>query len=378
MKRYYIVITPFFPTEKDFRGPFIYEQVVELKKLFDGEVVVFKTSQTDELSKDYIYKGIKVHCIKQKKLPSNILPGLFDKKNVKTLIQRLDDLKINIDQIEVLHSHSSGSSIYSNFLKEKNNQIVSIVQLHGLDVLGMKNGVFKNIFFHHYYLEKFYQKKYRSIDYIVGVSELTLNQFNKYKGFENKKKITLYNGVNQNQFFQIKNHKKKLPNHIGCIGNLIDIKDQITLLKAFKILIDKNINSHLTIIGSGINDKYLREYVNENNLNSKVFFISHMKHEDLNQFYNDLDIFVLPSYYEAMGCVYLEAFSCNVPFVAIENQGITELIEDKEKWTIKKSDYKRLSELLENYFNLKPIQNISKEFNIEKTVRNFLTEINII
>src|SRR5690606_11308947 len=137
------------------------------------------------------------------------------------------------------------------YIQERNSEIVSIVQLHGLDVLGVKNGIFKNFLLHRYYLEKYYTNTYRSIDYVVGVSELTLKQFNKYNGFQNKKKITLYNGVNQNQFYPIPNHKKKLPNHIGCVGNLIDIKDQITLLKAFKILLDNNINTYLTIVGNG-------------------------------------------------------------------------------------------------------------------------------
>ncbi|MNL47954.1 Glycosyl transferases group 1 [compost metagenome] len=34
----------------------------------------------------------------------------------------------------------------------------------------------------------------------------------------------------------------------------------------------------------------------------------------------------MPSYYEAFGCVYTEAYSCGVPFIGVKGQGIEELI----------------------------------------------------
>ena len=48
MKKYYIVVTPFFPTQESFRGPFIYDQVKALKKVSDYEVVVFKPTTSND------------------------------------------------------------------------------------------------------------------------------------------------------------------------------------------------------------------------------------------------------------------------------------------------------------------------------------------
>ena len=54
-----------------------------------------------------------------------------------------------------------------------------------------------------------------------------------------------------------------------------------------------------------------------------------MMHENLPSFYQSLDLFVLPSYYEAFGCVYAEAYSCGVPFIAVKNQKLQNSCDDK-------------------------------------------------
>ena len=61
----------------------------------------------------------------------------------------------------------------------------------------------------------------------------------------------------------------------------------------------------------------------------------------------------MPSYYEALGCVYLEAMACKVPVVGCKGQGIEELIVDgKTGMLVNPQDTKnlveKLTELIEN------------------------------
>src|SRR5690606_10263582 len=136
-----------------------------------------------------------------------------------------------------------------------------------------------------------------------------------------------YNGVDKSKFFQKKSLKHSGIFHIGCVANFSSIKDQITLIKATEILINQsNPNIKVTFVGTGPTRGKCEEYIYKNNLSKFFNFIDSIPHRQLNDFYNEIDLFVLPSYYEALGCVYLEAYSTGTPFVGVYDQGIEELI----------------------------------------------------
>ena len=109
------------------------------------------------------------------------------------------------------------------------------------------------------------------------------------------------------------------------------IKDQITLIKSVHLLLQDGINCKLRLIGSGNTLMLCKKYVTSNSLHENIFFEKELPHAELNKFYNEIDLFVLPSYYEALGCVYLESWATETPFIAIENQGISELLSNRNK-----------------------------------------------
>ncbi len=108
---------------------------------------------------------------------------------------------------------------------------------------------------------------------------------------KSKKKVT-------NNFF-----RKKYLNIIN-VGRLTEQKDQITILRSVKELKDK-IKIRLIIIGEGIEERNLREYIKKNHLNKQV----RIYHSTTNPFkyIRSADIFVLSSKYEGLPNVLLEA-----------------------------------------------------------------------
>ena len=80
------------------------------------------------------------------------------------------------------------------------------------------------------------------------------------------------------------------------------------MIKSVHRLINEGKNVKLRFIGSGYTLKQCKDYVFRNNLSKSVTFDKELPHNELNTFYNNLDLFVLPSYYEALGCVYLESW----------------------------------------------------------------------
>ena len=380
IKLYYLTITPFFPTINDFRGPFIYDQVKAIQEKGQFELMIFKPKSWYSKEEDYEFEGMKVFRFKKFELPSNILPGLFDFLSVWSFKRKLKSLGIEINSISVAHSHVTGLGIFANSLKRVNPKIKTVLQHHGFDVLSLENGRLRKLECHRTWVKNYGIKICNAIDVHVGVSNKTLNLLEQYNQITIKEMYTLYNGVDKNKFYPIQGYKNHNFFTIGCIANFWPLKDQITLLKATQILVKQGVtNLFVKLVGSGETLTLCKDFVQENELGNFVEFIDSIPHNQLVHFYNSLDLFVLPSYYEAFGCVYLEAHACGVPFIAVEGQGIAELLleTDKENWLIKKNNDIELSEKI--FFNKKnkPKQWLINDYNINNYVSQFLKAINL-
>ena len=113
-------------------------------------------------------------------------------------------------------------------------------------------------------------------------------------------------------------------------------------------------------------------FIQKEGLNAYFEFHEEVMHEKLPEFYHSLDLFVLPSYFEAFGCVYAEAYCCGVPFIAVEGQGISEIIEDGYKWMIKKGDYQQLANLIEKCMTTPSSQTLSIDLDIDVLIKQYL------
>ena len=108
-----------------------------------------------------------------------------------------------------------------------------------------------------------------------------------------------------------------------------------------------------------------------------IYFRLPVPHDKLIEVYNSFDLFVLPSYWDTLGCVYLEAYACGVPFMAAEGTGIKELIPEEEqtKWIAPKSDPEKLAKMIYDYIEYRYPQTLSQSININDLVSNFLKVI---
>ena len=73
MKNKYICITPFFPSKHSCEGIFIYDQILEIKKQTNLDILIIKLSSIYKNEDSYNYKGISVNIFKLLDLrkPSN-------------------------------------------------------------------------------------------------------------------------------------------------------------------------------------------------------------------------------------------------------------------------------------------------------------------
>jgi glycosyltransferase involved in cell wall biosynthesis len=367
-KKTYIIITPFFPSKNSFVGSYIFDQVNELRNQTNFNIEIVKMISIFSDEKDYKFKGFSVHVFKTIDFPYFIFPGVFNQINKKRFSKLLKKNKIK--NIKYSHSHVSYPAAYlvEDLVCKK------IVQHHGLDVLQLTNG--RNKFMRNIqkrFLIRNTIKHLNNADINLGVSNLVLQQLRNYKTYNPQNEFVLYNGVDTSKFFEKETAKNDVFT-IGCVANFWKIKDHIILIMSIQRILEEGNNIKLRLIGSGPTLPSCKKYVIENNLSKYIIFEKEIAHEKLNDFYNSIDLFVLPSYFEALGCVYLESWSTNTPFIGINNQGISELIPVHEIDNLL-ADQKSTSSLKEkilNEYNRKRRFPFDEKYDIKNTICDFL------
>lgn len=380
-KRIYLVVTPFFPENKIFRGPYVLDQVKALQKNSEFEVIVMKPSRFYHKDKDYEIDGVKVYRFNDYTLPSNICPNMFvDNMSSKSMINKLNEIGVELRDVTYYHCHVNECCKYVLLLKKINPLVKIIVQHHGFDVMGLSLGIFSKYKWHRNLCINYGTSLSKMADLHIGVSKKTLEYLKKFASDGIHNEYVLYNGVDKTIFYPIQSishYPNKKIFKIGCIANFWPLKDQMTLIKAISVLVHNKINwIKVIFIGSGETLMECMNFVKKEGLSVYFEFREEVMHEQLPEFYRSLDLFVLPSYFEAFGCVYAEAYCCGVPFIAVENQGISEIVEDGNRWMIKKGDYQQLANMIENYITSPSIQKLNIDLDINVLIKQYLDFLN--
>lgn len=110
-------------------------------------------------------------------------------------------------------------------------------------------------------------------------------------------------------------------------------KGQLTLIKAVKLLKDRGLLIHVSLVGDIINEEYHRrnlDYVKNNNLDSNIQFLGKVDNIVLRKTISTYDIYVCPSEMEMSPYNILEAKSAGMPIIASSVGGIPDIITDGE------------------------------------------------
>jgi glycosyltransferase involved in cell wall biosynthesis len=178
---------------------------------------------------------------------------------------------------------------------------------------------------------------------IVAISSAVKNDLIKRYRTPPDKIIVIYNGLEINRFLTegsakpVKSAGRIEPDAriiIGTIGRLEPQKGQSVLIKAGQG-IDLPDWSCL-IAGTGSLEKELTDKINRLGLSQKIKLIGPTA--DPSRFLKKLDIFVLPSLWEGLGIVLLEAGLSGLPIIASEVDGITEIIDETTGWLVPAGD----------------------------------------
>ena len=98
---------------------------------------------------------------------------------------------------------------------------------------------------------------------------------------------------------------------IGHIGRFTAQKNSVRMIEIFGAIAKKEPNAVLCLIGDGELKEDMMKKINELGIEKQVAYLG--RREDIQQFYNAMDCFLLPSLYEGLPVVGLEAESCGLP-----------------------------------------------------------------
>lgn len=162
-----------------------------------------------------------------------------------------------------------------------------------------------------------------------------------------KQKIeVIYNGIDTNKFKPEKNKKIIKTLKIICVARLIKRKGINYLLEALGDL--KNEDFILTIIGDGKEKESLKKLAKNLKIRNKVKFLGSIPHQKIVKYYQENDLFILPSLNEGMSNTILEAMACGLPIITTNTGGSSELV-CRNGFIVSKTSVKELKEAIMEY-----------------------------
>lgn len=143
--------------------------------------------------------------------------------------------------------------------------------------------------------------------------------------YSKNKYTVLPNGIDISKFIYDPNIRNKIRNTenskdkivLGHVGRFEKEKNHKFLIEVVKEIVQKNQNIELWLIGKGTLENEIKNKVKELNIEKYVKFMG-IKN-NVNEYMQAMDIFLLPSIYEGLGIVLIEAQITGMRCIASEN-----------------------------------------------------------
>lgn len=285
---------------------------------------------------------------------------------------------LNKNKIDIIHTHLSRSLFFLHLARKLSRRRIKLILTQRISV-----NVKKDDLFHRYI--------YTHTDKIIAISEYVKNRLLKASSFLAGKIEIIYNGhkfnkkekdpVNKKIFIKEFDVNKK-DIIIGLVAQLNNGKGHFWVLKSAKILKDKYKvkNFKIFFIGKGKLNYLLKDFVKKYKLTEKVIFTGFRW--DVDYFYRNMDIVMVPSKAEAWGNVLIEGMAYEKPVICSDTGAFSEILIHKENGLMVK--YDNADDLSRALFTLikKPAlrktygkkgrETVLKKFNYDDTVKKYL------
>jgi glycosyltransferase involved in cell wall biosynthesis len=159
---------------------------------------------------------------------------------------------------------------------------------------------------------------------VICISERVREEVLKGRG-KGCRTSVVYNGVNPKMFFPGA-EGASAARIILSVGNLIPIKGHEVLVRGGAAIVGEFPDMVLEIIGDGPERHRLESLASQLGIAERVRFRGRQSRHEVAAAMQRCTVFALPSRYEGLGCVYLEAMATGTAVIGCRGQGIAEII----------------------------------------------------
>jgi len=246
---------------------------------------------------------------------------------IKKTIQKIDS-QIDVNSFQLIHAHTLFSDGAVAYYYKKKFNIPYVVTIRNTDV---------NVFFKYFiHLRKLGVDILKNADKVIFLSAAyktrVIKQYISNNIYINSKSEIIPNGLGEfwlNNAFQ---GIKKLNETIYFLyaGEIRKNKNIISIIEALNTIKSGKYKFQFDIVGLGLHDEmsYVKKLKKLVSANKFVNLYPVVQKEELLAYYKKANIFVMPSFTESFGLVYIEALSQSVPVIYTENEGFDATFED--------------------------------------------------
>lgn len=219
---------------------------------------------------------------------------------------------------DIVHAHMLPRDGHAGLLLARALGVPVALTVHGTDIF-------------HYFIpgKEPWKRNIRiaqDVDALMAVSSLLMSRVAPYRG-EDRLSRVVQNGVDLSL---VPNDEKRKPRSVISVGTLKARKCMDRTLEAFARLADEYPDATLTIVGIGEMEEQLRARIEQLGLQSRITLTGGLPHEEVLRRMAQSDLFVLPSWGEGYGIVYIEAMAAGCIAVGAKDEGIADTITDGE------------------------------------------------
>jgi glycosyltransferase involved in cell wall biosynthesis len=332
-----LTLTPFYPSESDdSQGSFVAEPLNALAQMGISNTV---------LALQPIYRGklrsaksiVSAEWIRYFSLPGRVgLPtaGAFVFARIVGLVREL----MRSNCVDLIHAHAALPAGHAAMLLSSELGLPYVVSVHGLDAfsaeqVGGRAGE---------WCRRIARRVYQGSRRVICVSELVREQVLSGMGAGCRTSV-VYNGVDTDLFSPGSATASDRVS-VLCVGKLLPIKGHEVLVRAVASIVPEFPTLTLEVIGHGPEFPRLNELTQKLGISGRVQFHGRQSRRQVADAMRRCTVFALPSSYEGLGCVYLEAMSAGKPVIGCRGQGIAEIIrQGSNGWLVGAGNDKELA-----------------------------------